>query len=84
MASVLLVVAFGHRDLCTLHRQTSFCGDFSKKELIRMTREARRDINTLFNKLLPTLTQGDLVKSHETLQILEDFIREVGRFQLLL
>jgi hypothetical protein len=46
----------GHRDLQTLPRQTSFCGDFSKEEFIQTTRETWRNCNTIMNRLLPMLT----------------------------
>jgi hypothetical protein len=36
---------FGHRNLQTLHRQTCFCADLSKKEYILMTHEAWRNLN---------------------------------------
>jgi hypothetical protein len=45
LVSAQLGVAFGHGDLHTLPRQTSFCGDFSKKEFIRTTHEAWRSWN---------------------------------------
>jgi hypothetical protein len=42
--STLLGVAFGHYDLQTLLRQTSFCGDFSEKERIPINYDARRSL----------------------------------------
>jgi hypothetical protein len=66
LVSALLGVAFGHRGLQTYPRQTSFCVDFSKKGFIPVTHEAWRNWNTKLNILLPTLTQKQFPKSHET------------------
>jgi hypothetical protein len=66
LMSVLLGVAFGHRDLQTLTRQTSSCRSVSKKEVIRITHEVWRKWNLILNRLLPTLTQKHFAKSHGT------------------
>jgi hypothetical protein len=50
--SALLGFAFGHRDLQTSPRQDSFCGDFSKKELITITHETWRYWNAMLNRPL--------------------------------
>jgi hypothetical protein len=56
LVRTLLDMTFGHRDLHTLPRYTSFCEDFSKKEFIRITHKAWRKRNTISNAVLPTLT----------------------------
>jgi hypothetical protein len=61
-----IICAFGHHDLQTLWCQTFFCGDFSKKESIWTVHEAWRNRNTIFHRLLPTLTQKHFAKSHGT------------------
>jgi hypothetical protein len=43
LVGALLGVAFSHRDILDLTRQTSFYGDFSKKKFIQITDEAWRN-----------------------------------------
>jgi hypothetical protein len=53
LVSALLGTVFGHLDIQTSPRHTSFCGDFSKKDFIRITHDAWRNLNTILNRLLP-------------------------------
>jgi hypothetical protein len=67
----LLSMVFGHRDIRTIQHETPFCGDFSRKQFIRITHDAWRNRNTTLNTLLPTLTQKQFALSHETLKCVD-------------
>jgi hypothetical protein len=68
LISALLDEAFDHHDLLISRRPTSLRADFREKEFVRITHETRRNWNTVFNTLLPTLAQKHFVKSHKTLK----------------
>jgi hypothetical protein len=59
----IAALAFGHPDLQTSHHPTSACGDFSRKDSIRITDEIFINRNTLLNRLLLVLAHKHLAPS---------------------